>query len=121
MPPVLARGAAMSEPPVDAEPRYSVRAEARTGYLRVEMSGTRSTLAASIAGWRDVAALVRQHRPRRVLVISKLTGPLPTPEEQHAAIHATAGEGMRGVRFALVLEDSRNVGKLEHSEMLLRE
>jgi hypothetical protein len=56
---------------------YSVHAEPRRGYLRIVMSGVRSTLEVSIAGWREVSRLVHEHGARRVLVVSKLTGPTP--------------------------------------------
>jgi hypothetical protein len=100
---------------------YSVRAEPRGGYLRVVMSGERSTLAAAIAGWREAGRLIHAHGARRVLIVSQMTGPIPSPEDQRATMRALAGHGFEGVRTALVLEDSRNVGLLEHGEMQSRE
>ncbi len=103
------------------QPPYTVRAEPQGDYLRVVITGQRSTPQASIDGWREVGRLVREHRAVRVLVVSELTGPLPTPEEQHLILHSLVGWGFEGVRTAFVLKDALNVTKLEHGEIAARE
>jgi hypothetical protein len=103
------------------QPPYTVRAEPRLDYLRVVITGQRSTPQASIDGWREVGRLVREHRAVRVLVVSELTGPLPTPEEQDRILKSLVGWGFEGVRTAFVLKDSLNVTKLEHGEITARE
>jgi len=107
----------MTSPPAP----YCVVAEPRIDYLRIVITGQRSTLQASIDGWREVGRLVGEHRTKRVLVVSELTGPLPTPEEQRVILEALIGWGFEGVRTAFVLADIMNVSKLEHGEIVARE
>ena len=64
---------------------------------------------------------MREHRPQRVLILSKVTGPLPTPDEQRQIMGAMVGQGFEGVRSALVLEATAQVHHLEHGEMYVRE
>jgi hypothetical protein len=100
---------------------YRIQATQRDSYLRVEITGERSTIEASIAGWREVGRLVREYGTTRVLVVSLLSGPIPSPEEQRLVMQSLVGCGFEGVRTAFVLQDSRHVAELEHGEMKARE
>lgn len=100
---------------------YSVRAEPRRDYLYIEVSGVRSTLEIAIAGWREIAAQVRAHQMPKVLIVSRLGGPIPSPEEQRRTLEAVVGLGFEGVRTAFVLTDSLHVAALEYGEMVSRE
>ena len=111
----------MSVPPSSRGLQYVVSAQALRDHLRIEVSGTRTTLEAAIAGWAQIAAQVRAHRPRKVLVVSRLLGPIPSAEEQRATLASLIGQGFEGVRTAFVLTDSVNVGALEDGEMFSRE
>lgn len=104
-----------------AEPPYIVEAEQRAGYLRITMAGRRSTLAASIAGWREVGRLVQSHGAKRILVVSYMTGDLPSPEVQRDTMRALANSGFEGVKIAFVSHDVRNVAALEHGELEARD
>ena len=98
-----------------------VESEPRQNHLRVTISGVRTTKQASIAVWREVGRQVATHGVRRVLIVSKLSGPMPTPEEQHQIMQALVGWGFEGVRTAFVLEDVVRVAALEHGEIAARE
>ncbi|UXI68130.1 hypothetical protein [Tahibacter amnicola] len=100
---------------------YAVTTEPRRDYLRVVMSGVRSTVEASIEAWREIGRQVQAHGARRVLVVSKLSGPLPTPAQQLQILHALIGAGFEGVRTAFVLDDVVNVVALEFGEIIARE
>jgi hypothetical protein len=110
----------MSDPPSPATD-YAVLAEPRHDHLRVVITGTRSTPEASIAMWREVGRQVALYRARRVLVVSRLGGTLPTPEQQEQIIKSLVGTGFEGVRTAFVLQDAVNVAALEHGEIYARE
>jgi len=107
-------------PPQPGAP-YVVEAEPRSDYLRIVIRGVRSSEAVSIAGWREVARHVREHGASRVLVVSELEGPLPTPDQQRRIMLALVGWGFERVRTAFVLADALNVASLEHGEMQARE
>ena len=111
----------MSHPPQSPPPLSQITAERRGDHLRVLIRGERSTPEASIAMWREVGRLVQTHGARRVLVVSELTGTLPTPEEQERIIKSLVGHGFEGVRTALVLKDAFRVAALEHGEIYSRE
>lgn len=113
--------ARMSIPPPNPTLRYAVRAEERRDYLRIEVSGIRSTVEVAIAGWTEIAAQVRARRPSRVLIVSRLGGPIPTPDEQRRTLESVIGHGFEGVRTAFVLLDSMHVRDLEYGEMVSRE
>ena len=98
-----------------------MRAEERRDYLRIEISGVRSTLEVALAGWAEIAAQVRAHRPSKVLIVSKLGGPIPNPEEQRKTLESVIGRGFEGVRTAFVLEDALHVAEMEYGEMVARE
>lgn len=114
----------MAEPPSAATSPASlcaVHAESRGDYLRISITGQRSTPEASIAVWREVGRLVGEQRALRVLVVSELSGPLPTPDEQRHILQSLIGCGFEGVRTAFVLRDTVNVAQLEHGEIVARE
>jgi hypothetical protein len=98
-----------------------VRSESRRDHLRVTIAGVRSTVKASIAVWREVGRQVQASGARRVLVISELSGPMPTPDEQHRIMGALVGCGFEGVRTAFVLVDAAGVSTMEHGEIAARE
>lgn len=100
---------------------YRVSAEPRRDYLRITVDGERSTVAAGIAGWIEIAEQVRRHGAQRVLIVSRLKGPIPSPDEQRETLSAVVGKGFEGVRTAFVLEDAMRVSALEHGEMVARE
>src|SRR5438477_10226867 len=110
----------MDERAPESDLVYRVRAEQRRDYLRITVNGRRSTVDAAIAGWKEIAAQVRAHHAQRVLIVSSLTGPVPTPEEQRATLTAVIGHGFEGVRTAFVHSDASHVGALEHGEMISR-
>jgi hypothetical protein len=111
----------MSGPLPASDLAYAVHVEERRDYLRIVVSGVRTTLEAALAGWGEIARQVRAHRPRKVLIVSKLGGPMPSPEEQRLTLASLVGKGFEGVRTAFVLEDSVHVAALEHGEMYARE
>ena len=98
-----------------------VESEPQRGYLRVTVTGMRTTMEASIAVWREIGRQIAAHAARRALIVSKLSGPMPTPEEQYRIMQALVGQGFEGVRTAFVLEDSVRVAALEHGEIAARE
>lgn len=107
------------QPPTDLS--CNVESESRRDHLRVTISGVRSTVDASIAMWREVGRQVAAHGAHRVLVVSTLTGTLPTPEEQQTIIRGLVGLGFEGVRTAVVSQDAMHVATLEHGEIFARE
>lgn len=100
---------------------FKVESEPRRDYLRVTLSGARSTMDASIAMWREVGRQVAACGARRALVVSKLSGPLPTPEDQQKIITALTSSGFEGVRTAFVLQDAMHVAALEYGEIYARD
>lgn len=100
---------------------HIVRSDSRGDYLRVEIAGHRGDFESGIAVWRAIGELTRARRAKRLLVVSKLTGPLPTAEEQRTLMRSLIDSGFEGVRTALVVSDSRRLADLEHGEMEARE
>jgi hypothetical protein len=100
---------------------YQLEHTVHRDYLRIVMTGIRSTVAASIDSWREVGRLVKASGATRVLVVSRLSGPIPSPAEQEDIIRSFATSGFDGVRTAFVLDNSVHVGALEYGELVARE
>jgi hypothetical protein len=104
----------------DDDPHIA-RFDVRGDFLRVEIAGHRRDFEAGIGVWRELGRLTRARGATRLLVISRLTGPLPSAEEQRSLMRGLVDSGFEGVRTALVVSDSRTLADLEHGEMEARE
>jgi len=95
----------------------TVEAHTRHDHLRVTLDGERSALEASVAAWHEIADHVARHHAARVLVLNRLVGTLPTPDEQRRIVESLAARGFRGIRIAIVMADSRHIDGLEHGAL----
>ena len=100
---------------------FIASAERRGDYLRVEIAGHRSSVEAGITAWRGIGQLAKEHEVKHLLVVSRVSGPLPTADEQRVILRSLLGWGFEGVRTAFVVSDSQSIADLEHGEMEARE
>jgi hypothetical protein len=85
--------------------------------VRIVMSGERSTEEAGVAAWQQIADHVIRLKATRVLVVNRLVGEPPTPEQQRKIVQALAARNVDGVQLAMVLAGMARVEHFEHAEL----
>lgn len=86
--------------------------------LRVEVSGP-GNYANTLAYWQTIAKVVREQRPRGILLIDRTSGTPLAAEEWKALVEAMAGSGLEQVRIAHV--KPRGLERIEYCELYARE
>jgi len=94
--------------------RLGLEVQTCPGHLRITLFGERSTQNASLAAWNAIGDQVVINDATRLLVINRLTGRVPTREEQKQIASSLAARGFERVRVALVLKDSALIPEFEY-------
>lgn len=98
--------------------QYSLKVEPADDVLLVRVSGDVDAQAVRIAYWRQIAAMGRERRVRKLLVVDRRKGTPATPPELAELAHLFRGEAEHFDRVAVVEPTPEFLPAIEHAEIL---
>lgn len=104
-----------SDPSTEAG--FILQFEPRPGYLFAEVTGSRSSVAITLAYWQKIAAECARTNVRKLLVVDHFRGNAVTKDEMIQCVHALRDSPLAKLRIAFYEPEAENLSVLQHAEL----